>query len=49
MLEQEGRWEPDEAAWLRAVLTPGATVVDCGANIGYFSLLAAGSSAPPAA
>jgi FkbM family methyltransferase len=42
MLEQEGRWEPDEAAWLRAVLTPGATVVDCGANIGYFSLLAAG-------
>ena len=37
---QEGRWEADEGAWLRATVRPGQTVIDCGANIGYFSVLA---------
>ncbi|HWH94084.1 MAG TPA: FkbM family methyltransferase [Baekduia sp.] len=36
---ETGRWEEDEAAWLRSVLTRGQTVVDCGANVGYFTLL----------
>jgi FkbM family methyltransferase len=40
LIRQRGLWEPDEGAWLRSVLRPGGTVVDCGANIGYFSVLA---------
>jgi len=35
-----GGWEPDEAAFLRSVLRPGAGFLDVGANIGYFTLLA---------
>jgi FkbM family methyltransferase len=35
-----GCWEPEEAAFLRAVLRPGASFLDVGANIGYFTLLA---------
>ena len=34
-------WEPGEAAWLRGVLRGGQTVLDVGANVGYFTLLAA--------
>ena len=37
---QDGRWEADEGAWLRATVRRGQTVIDCGANIGYFSVLA---------
>ncbi len=33
-------YEPDVRAALRHFLEPGATFVDCGANIGYFSVLA---------
>jgi FkbM family methyltransferase len=36
-----GVWEPHITAWLREHLRPGDVVVDIGANIGYFSLLAA--------
>ncbi len=36
-----GVWEPDATAAVRRLLKPGSTVVDVGANIGYFSLLAA--------
>jgi FkbM family methyltransferase len=46
MLEHEGTWEPDEAAWLRSVIRPGMTVVDVGANVGYFTLLCAKLTGP---
>jgi FkbM family methyltransferase len=36
-----GRYAAPETALLRALLAPGMTFVDVGANIGYFSLLAA--------
>ncbi|HEX2205364.1 MAG TPA: FkbM family methyltransferase, partial [Longimicrobium sp.] len=36
-----GRYGPQETALLKAVLRPGATFVDVGANWGYFTLLAA--------
>jgi FkbM family methyltransferase len=39
-------WEPDEAAWLTQELHLGATMLDVGANIGYFSLLAAQTVGP---
>ena len=42
----DGHWEAEESAWLRAVLRRGDTVVDCGANVGYFSLLASRAVGP---
>lgn len=36
-----GLWEPDMTAFVRQHLRPGDYAVDVGANIGYFSLLAA--------
>ncbi|ORT59300.1 FkbM family methyltransferase [Streptomyces sp. CB03238] len=36
-----GVWEPYMTGWLRRRLRPGDTYIDVGANIGYFSLLAA--------
>lgn len=36
-----GVWEPYMTGWLRERLRPGDTYVDIGANIGYYSLLAA--------
>jgi FkbM family methyltransferase len=36
------RYEPQETALVRAILRPGGTFVDVGANWGYFTLLAAG-------
>ena len=41
-MSERGDWEPAEARWLRSVIRPGHTVLDVGANVGYFSLLAAG-------
>ncbi len=38
-LRSTGCWEPDEAAFLRGVLRPGASFLDVGANIGYFTVL----------
>lgn len=35
-----GVWEPNLTAWLRSRPLEGRTLVDVGANIGYFSLLA---------
>lgn len=40
-LREEGIWEPYETALLLQSLSPGDVFVDVGANIGYFSLLAA--------
>ncbi|MEW1719605.1 FkbM family methyltransferase [Streptomyces sp. NPDC093109] len=37
-----GVWEPHMTRWLQARLRPGDTFVDVGANIGYYSVLAAG-------
>ena len=34
-----GVWEPHLTAWMRTRLTQGRTLVDVGANVGYFSLL----------
>jgi FkbM family methyltransferase len=41
-----GTWEPDISHWLTDHLRPGDVVVDIGANIGYFSLLAASRVGP---
>jgi FkbM family methyltransferase len=40
-LYQFGVWEPSLTAWLTRTLRPGDVFVDVGANVGYFSLLAA--------
>ena len=40
-LRSAGCWEPDEGRLLRRLLFPGARFLDVGANVGYFSLLAA--------
>ena len=40
-LREEGVWEPCESQLVLALLRPGDVFVDAGANIGYFSLLAA--------
>src|ERR1017187_6491437 len=36
-----GIYDPHESAELRSVLRPGDTFVDAGANVGYYSALAA--------
>lgn len=36
-----GLWEPNLSAWLAGRLAPGDVFVDVGANVGYFTLLAA--------
>jgi FkbM family methyltransferase len=35
-----GLWEPEITAWFENNVKPGQTVVDVGANVGYYSLLA---------
>lgn len=40
-LYQFGVWEPNLSGWLARTLRPGDVFVDVGANIGYYSLLAA--------
>ena len=41
-----GSYEPEVSATLRQLIAPGATFVDIGANIGWFSLLAAALVGP---
>jgi FkbM family methyltransferase len=41
-----GTWEPPLSAWIRHSLRPGDVFVDVGANVGYFTLLAARSVSP---
>jgi FkbM family methyltransferase len=36
-----GEWEPHLTAWLKRRLKPGDTFIDVGANVGYYTLLAA--------
>ena len=40
-IREEGIWEPYETSLVLALLRPGHVCVDVGANIGYFSILAA--------
>jgi FkbM family methyltransferase len=40
-IQHYGLWEPAEANFLRARLKPGMTLLDIGANVGYFSILGA--------
>jgi FkbM family methyltransferase len=41
-----GLWEPNLTQWIGSCLKPGDTFIDVGANIGYFSVLAAGLVGP---
>jgi hypothetical protein len=45
-METPGLWEPRLAALLRSRLRAGSTFLDVGANIGYFSVLAAQCMGP---
>jgi FkbM family methyltransferase len=45
-LFQFGTWEPELTALMKARVAPGDVVVDIGANIGYFTLLAASITGP---
>lgn len=40
-LMEDGVWEPELTSFMLRTLRPGMTMVDIGANIGYFSILAA--------
>jgi FkbM family methyltransferase len=40
-LAARGCWEPEEGNLLRSLIRPGCRFLDVGANVGYFSLLAA--------
>ena len=40
-LRERGLWEPFETELIRRSLAPGARFLDAGANLGYFSVLAA--------
>jgi FkbM family methyltransferase len=43
-MQHAGVWEPGEGRLLRSMLGPAARFLDVGANVGYFSLLAAQAS-----
>lgn len=45
-IRDNGIWEPYETSLVLALLAPGGVFVDVGANIGYFSLLAASRVGP---
>jgi FkbM family methyltransferase len=36
-----GPWEPVETAWIKSILVPGDTVVDVGANLGWYTVIMA--------
>ena len=42
IVRRDRRWEVDVAEFLRRRLAPGMTLVDVGAHVGYFSVLASG-------
>jgi FkbM family methyltransferase len=42
LVRRDGRWEADVVEFLRRRLAPGMTLVDVGAHVGYFSVLASG-------
>ena len=44
-----GLWEPNLSAWIEGRLSPGDVFIDVGANIGYFTLLAASRVGPSGA
>lgn len=44
-----GLWEPNLSAWIESRLSPGDAFIDVGANIGYFTLLAAQRVGPSGA
>lgn len=48
-VEREGRWDPWDAEALRKELRPGMHVLNLGAHIGYFALLAARGVGPEGA
>src|SRR3954447_8262154 len=41
LIERTHDWEIDEATLFRALIRPGATVLDIGAHVGYYTLLSA--------
>jgi FkbM family methyltransferase len=45
-LRAEGRWEPDEAEFVRAHLRPGGRALNVGANVGYTTLVMAQAAGP---
>ncbi len=47
-VEHNGTWDPDVGALLTALVRPGMTFLDIGANVGYFSRLVASRCAPAA-
>src|SRR5579884_12611 len=40
-LQEQGRWEPEEAEFITSLLGPGMHVIDVGAHVGYHTLRAA--------
>jgi FkbM family methyltransferase len=40
-IRARGTWEPEEGRLLRTLMRPGCRFLDVGANVGYFTLLAA--------
>jgi FkbM family methyltransferase len=46
VIRTTGVWEPDVTALVRRVVRAGSVVVDVGANVGYFTVLAAGLVGP---
>jgi FkbM family methyltransferase len=42
----QGLWEPEITDWFQTHVQPGQVVVDVGANVGYYSLLAANLVGP---
>lgn len=48
-IREEGLWEPYETSLVQHFLAPGDVFVDVGANIGYFSVLAASLVGPEGA
>lgn len=45
-VEREGRWDPSDAEALERGLRPGMHVLNLGAHVGYFTLLASASIGP---